>query len=652
MSSHSVGVVLLAAGYGTRLARDMRGDPAFVALATTPKPLLPVGGRILLDHWLTALVGVPNLSTVVVVTNSAHEPLYTAWAAAAGNKSYTIKVTSDGSSTNCNRLGAIADMQIGIDSLPEGTDIGVIIAGDTLLPGVDMKSFLSEFSNSGGDLAVFAYKLADMSDCVRRGMLMFGEGNESRRVVGMVEKPRSPELAPSNCATAPVYILRRTAFSSIPEFLEESVRDNIGLEKRDAPGFWLGWVVTRLHCVVLHIDTRVDIGGLAHYKQALVDYNGIYSQSTVAPLLNEPAVGRALPRVGILGNPSDGYGGKCIAAAIDSEGYAEVVVTPSPVDDAEAFVVVPNPDLEMPASFSSAAACAAYIGDRGIHYGARQLVLAGLSAFVDAYRLSTSVEGASTKLDSLRCKISYSTTIPARLGLSGSSAFILATIRALCRFYGTTMGGINADIATWPQRVLNAETELLGIAGGLMDRVAQVYEGCVFIDFAIKGKPIIKPIAPSLFPAMWLAYAKGGKIGEHSGKVHGNLRKQYQAGDKVVLSTLKQLAAVASDGQVLLEEASTEAPAKLSELVAENFSLRVKLMGGLDDMAVESLQLVKTADEAGLSGKMSGSGGAALCVSKSDSLLSPEEEEDAVRIFDAAGFVLRPVAFATPVVWR
>lgn len=48
--------VVLAAGYGSRLHRDIVSDPTqqYANLLNTPKALLPVGGVPLLDHWIRA----------------------------------------------------------------------------------------------------------------------------------------------------------------------------------------------------------------------------------------------------------------------------------------------------------------------------------------------------------------------------------------------------------------------------------------------------------------------------------------------------------------------------------------------------------------------------------------------------------------------
>jgi glucuronokinase len=658
--SSRVGVVLLAAGYGTRLARDMRASPAFVHLAETPKPLLPVGGRVLLDHWIEALEAVPTLQSVVVVTNGAHHQRYVDWLASRGAEEgfNAISIVSDGSTSNETRLGAVADIQIGLDSLTsakgsEGKgvtppDVAVIIAGDTLLPGVDMAERLAEFEATDTEIGVFAYNLQDIKDCVRRGMLEIADG--SSRITRLVEKP-AVEDCPSSLATAPVYILRRDTWHTVPDFLAQSTGAGVRLENRDAPGFWLGWTIPRKHCVVLTTDKRVDIGGLAHYREALVDY----AKDPAMPkrIAIEPAVGRALPRVGLLGNPSDGYGGKCIAVAIESEGYAEVVATPT----TGPFEVFANEVHEMPGQFPSVLACSDFISDCGIHFGAKQLVMAGVHVFTSAHAELQNRKAGSGKRDDLQdvtgmsalshnCRLSYSTTIPVRIGLSGSSALILATVRALARFYQTSLYELDPAEASWPKRILAGETSLLGIAAGLQDRVAQVYQGCMYMDLADPENPKLERLDVGRLPALWLAYSKGQKAGEHSGKVHSTLKKRFAAGDEDVLGSMKALASVAYEGRAaLLPKGDVSV---LPELARRNWELRLDLVGGPSGIAEENVRLVKCAHTAGFAGKLTGSGGAVLCVPDPLRPLSDEDIDDAKRIFDDAGFVFRKLRYSAP----
>ncbi len=64
--------VILAAGYGTRLQRDIENDTAgnFKHLAGIAKPLLPVGPCALISHWVQALTKTRCVDIVYVVVSA------------------------------------------------------------------------------------------------------------------------------------------------------------------------------------------------------------------------------------------------------------------------------------------------------------------------------------------------------------------------------------------------------------------------------------------------------------------------------------------------------------------------------------------------------------------------------------------------------
>lgn len=63
--------VILAAGYGTRLQRDVAADSSgrFAHLAGTAKPLLPVGRSALLSLWVRALTAARCVDCIHVVVS-------------------------------------------------------------------------------------------------------------------------------------------------------------------------------------------------------------------------------------------------------------------------------------------------------------------------------------------------------------------------------------------------------------------------------------------------------------------------------------------------------------------------------------------------------------------------------------------------------
>ena len=62
--------------------------------------------------------------------------------------------------------------------------------------------------------------------------------------------------------------------------------------------------------------------------------------------------------------------------------------------------------------------------------------------------------------------------------MAGSSAIIVATLRALMEFYS-----VSIEKRVQPSVVFSVESDELNIGGGLQDRVIQIYEGVVAMDF-------------------------------------------------------------------------------------------------------------------------------------------------------------------------
>ena len=127
-------VVILAAGYGTRLARDIAADPSVdQRLAAKPKALLPVQGVPLVDHWLRHLHAAGlSADHLYVITNGLFHLQFAEWAATRGIPEENV--VSNGTRSNDTRLGASGDLALLLrqkaDALA-GRNL-LVIAGDTL----------------------------------------------------------------------------------------------------------------------------------------------------------------------------------------------------------------------------------------------------------------------------------------------------------------------------------------------------------------------------------------------------------------------------------------------------------------------------------------------------------------------------------------
>src|SRR5215813_7980998 len=173
---------------------------------------------------------------------------------------------------------------------------------------------------------------------------------------------------------------------------------------------------------------------------------------------------RAYARAGLLGNPSDGYHGKTIAISVRNY-WAEVVLYEW--DSVE--IVLADDDR---AKFESVYELARDVRLHG-YYGGIRLIKATIKRFVEH------CQAQKIALHDRLFSIRYQTTLPRQVGLAGSSAIIVATLRCLMEFYD-----IQLPLEIQPMFVLLVEREELGIAAGLQDRVIQVYEGLVSMDFS------------------------------------------------------------------------------------------------------------------------------------------------------------------------
>ena len=207
------------------------------------------------------------------------------------------------------------------------------------------------------------------------------------------------------------------------------------------------------------------------------------------------------------------------------------------------------------------------------------------------------------ELENKNFAIRYSSNIPRQVGLGGSSAIITAAMRALMKYYN-----VYIPKETLPSLILAAETDELGINAGLQDRVIQVFEGCLYMDFSPevmkkKKSGIYERIDASILPNLYIAYKTD--LGKVSGQALSDIRIKFDNKDKFVIETLNRIAEIAVEGrQAIIENNLTV----LHNLINENFDLRKQIM----NISERNLYLVETARNCGASAKFAGSGGSII----------------------------------------
>jgi glucuronokinase len=300
---------------------------------------------------------------------------------------------------------------------------------------------------------------------------------------------------------------------------------------------------------------------------------------------------RAYARGGLVGNPSDGYFGKTISLIVPNF-WAEVTLY-----EWDQVELVWSEDDQ--SRFRSVDELVQDVQRHG-YYGGIRLIRATIKKFVEYCRRR------GIPLHSRNFSVRYQTTIPRLVGLAGSSAIIVATLRCLMEFY---------DIAipreVQPSLALSVETEELGIAAGLQDRVAQVYEGLVYMDFARETMHPVngfscgayEPLDAALLPPLYIGYNAGAS--SPTERLHNNLRVRFEQGEPAVLRAMSRLAELTVEARRVLLARERE---RLGPLMNENFDLRRSICR----LPTEQVEMVERARRAGASATFAGSGGAII----------------------------------------
>ena len=306
----------------------------------------------------------------------------------------------------------------------------------------------------------------------------------------------------------------------------------------------------------------------------------------------------AYPRAALIGNPSDGYFGKTIAFTF-SNFSARVTLYESP----ELEIVPSRRDESTFASIGALFEDVRYFG----YYGGIRLLKSAIKSFY-GYCLEHAIE-----LHDRNFTIRYDSDIPNLVGLAGSSAIITATMRALLAFYGVTIP--KPQLANLIRAVENRE---LGIAAGLQDRVAQVYQGIVYMDFDKdlldkQGFGHYESFPLSRLPPLYIAYRTD--LSEGSEVFHNNIRDRFDRGETEVVEAMKFWADLTVQARETLER---EDWSKLAELMNANFDKRKEIF----KLSEGNLRMVETSRSVGASAKFTGSGGAIIGTCTDDAMFA------------------------------
>lgn len=235
--------LILAAGYGTRLASVIKD---------TPKPLIPVGDRPLVDYVVDKLQNIKTLTEIVVVSNNKFTPHFQQWA--ASRKGLPIRIVNDGTNTPEERLGSVGDIGF-VWKKESSLDDWLIIGGDNLFDQ-DMSVFMDFSTAKAPAVTIGVFDIRDIAAATKFGVVGVGKNH---KVTSFQEKPKEPV---SSLIAMCVYYFPKQTLGFLKEYLSES-------NAVDAAGSYIKWLSAKKDVYGFQFSGKwYDIGSIESLEEA------------------------------------------------------------------------------------------------------------------------------------------------------------------------------------------------------------------------------------------------------------------------------------------------------------------------------------------------------------------------------------------------
>lgn len=243
--------IILAAGYATRLQQYT---------TNTPKALLKIGEKTMLDHILDKFANVPQFTKIALVSNHKFYLNFTEWfevrkkdwdRAFINNVGGKLIILNDGTVSEETRRGAIGDIAFAVEEL-ELDEEAMIIAGDNFFT-FRLSDFYEFYKQKNADCVVVK-RIGNKEVLKTVGVAVVADGN---RVTEFEEKPNEPK---SDLAVYATYLYRRDTLPLFRKYLDDG-------NPKDAPGNFPAWLCKRRPVYAYEFDGECyDVGTPEAYK--------------------------------------------------------------------------------------------------------------------------------------------------------------------------------------------------------------------------------------------------------------------------------------------------------------------------------------------------------------------------------------------------
>ena len=236
--------VILCAGYAVRL---------YPLTLNTPKPLLKVAGKTILNHIIEKIKLLPEINDIYIITNHRFYEQFETWLNQQSSQK-KITLVDDETLSNDDRLGAIGDLNFVINKEKLNDDL-LVIAGDNLF-GFSLRKYVDFFHFHKKSQVAF-HDLKDREKVKKK----FGVGileQAGTKIINFEEKPEEPKSA---LAATACYLFRKEDISLIQDLAEHGWAD--------APGHLIKHLIDHSQAYGFVFDEHwFDIGSLEGLQEA------------------------------------------------------------------------------------------------------------------------------------------------------------------------------------------------------------------------------------------------------------------------------------------------------------------------------------------------------------------------------------------------
>lgn len=246
--------LILAGGYATRL---------WPITKKRAKPLLPLGGKPILDYILDELEEIDTVDYIYVTTNERFKESFEDYLSERQREKYELIIESQDKEEE--KFGAVGGI-INVIEKREPDDY-LVIGGDNYY-SFKIRDFL-DFALEKDSVANVCYRVPSMEEAKNYGIVDFDEDD---KILEFQEKPESPSsrMASTACYYFPEEKLK--LFDEYVEYYEGRVPKDQYL---DEPGRFFEWTVDKYDVYAFSFEGKwVDIGTRAGYLRAERDMEG------------------------------------------------------------------------------------------------------------------------------------------------------------------------------------------------------------------------------------------------------------------------------------------------------------------------------------------------------------------------------------------